>query len=330
MSIGIVAIGRNEGERLRVCLESCLRSAEDVVYVDSGSSDGSCELARSLSVHVVELDTDRPFSAARARNAGFEFMRAQRPDLDFVQFVDGDCELDSDWIEAASVAMLDSGLAVVCGRRRERFPERSIYNRLCDMEWDTAVGQAEACGGDSLIREAAFSAVGGFDDAVVAGEEPDLCLRLRQQGWQIRRLDAEMTLHDADMMRFSQWWTRMLRAGHAYAEGVDRHGVKEHAHYGRNLRSSVFWGGALPVLSLGLWPFSSWALWLWLAGWGALTLRIYRSGVKPGFSPGARFSYALSSTVGKLPSFLGVALYSIRKLLARPSHPIEYKDSTSN
>src|SRR5689334_4384058 len=72
MSIGVVAIGRNEGERLRVCLESALRASPDVVYVDSGSTDGSVAMAKQLGVHVVELDLTIPFTAARARNAGFE------------------------------------------------------------------------------------------------------------------------------------------------------------------------------------------------------------------------------------------------------------------
>ena len=329
MSTVIVAIGRNEGERLRVCLESAFRCAGDVVYVDSGSSDGSCELARSLSAHVVELKPDRPFSAARARNAGFDFIRKLRPELEFVQFIDGDCELDSGWLELAMSVMAEPQVAVVCGRRRERYPERSIYNLLCDMEWDTPIGEADACGGDFLMRAEAFASVGGFDDAVVAGEEPDLCLRLRKQGWRIRRVDAEMTLHDADMLRASQWWKRMLRAGHAYAEGVARHGLREHPRYARSLISTLVWGGAVPALSLALLAFTPAGLLVWFCAWGLLVARIYRSDVKPGFSPRARMSYALSCTLGKLPVFLGASLYALRRLLDRPSHPIEYKGSPS-
>lgn len=325
----IVVIGRNEGERLRVCLGSAFRSAGDVIYVDSGSSDGSCELARSLSAHVVELDPSRPFSAARARNAGSDFIRRLRPKLEFIQFVDGDCELDSSWVELAMSAMGDPDLAVVCGRRRERHPERSVYNLLCDMEWDTPIGDADACGGDSLMRVEAFASVGGFDDAVVAGEEPDLCLRLRKQGWRIKRVDAEMTLHDADMLRASQWWKRMLRAGYAYAEGVARHGRREHPRYARSLISALVWGGAVPGFSLALLAFTPAGLLVWFCTWALLLVRIYRSDIKPDFSPRARMSYALSSTLGKLPAFLGASLYVLRRLLARPSHPIEYKGSPS-
>ena len=131
------------------------------------------------------------------------------------------------------------------------------------------------------------------------------------------------------MRRASQWWRRMLRAGHAYAEGVARHGLREHPRYARNLLSALAWGGAVPLLSLGVVVFTP-AGWLfWLGAWIFLTVRIYRSDVKPVFPPRARMIYALSTTLGKLPAFLGASLYALRRLLARPSHPIEYKGSPS-
>jgi hypothetical protein len=46
------------------------------------------------------------------------------------------------------------------GRRRERFPEASVYNRLCDLEWDTSIGEARSCGGDFLARAGAFRDAG--------------------------------------------------------------------------------------------------------------------------------------------------------------------------
>ena len=38
-AVGLVAIGRNEGERLRACLASARGAAQRLVYVDSGSTD---------------------------------------------------------------------------------------------------------------------------------------------------------------------------------------------------------------------------------------------------------------------------------------------------
>src|SRR3990170_3982962 len=94
--LGIVAIGRNEGERLRACLRSVVGDNRVVVYVDSGSTDGSVEMARSMGAEVVELDLATPFTAARARNEGFHRLEQLNPNVAFVQFVDGDCEVVAD------------------------------------------------------------------------------------------------------------------------------------------------------------------------------------------------------------------------------------------
>jgi GT2 family glycosyltransferase len=171
-----------------------------------------------------------PFTAARARNEGLARLLEGGP-LDYVQFIDGDCALQPGWIDTAQ-AFLDENpqAAVVHGRRRERYPEATVYNQLCDWEWDRPPGQAISCGGDAMMRVAAFQAVGGYDPHLIAGEEPELCVRLRAAGWQIWCLDAEMTLHDAAMTRFGQYWRRARRAGHAYAEGAAMHGAPPERH----------------------------------------------------------------------------------------------------
>lgn len=297
--VGAVVIGRNEGSRLEVCLRSVRAVIGPVVYVDSASTDGSVALARSFNVEVVELDLSKNFTAARARNAGFDRLLELNPDLQFVQFVDGDCELDPDWLDAALAFLRARELtAVVCGRRRERYPERTRYNRLCDMEWDTPVGPTKSCGGDSLVRVDAFRSVEGFDSSLIAGEEPDLCFRLRQRGWNIERLNAEMTLHDADMKELRQWWQRNVRSGYATAEAHHRRG-KEEPELRRKLLSNTLW--ALPI-GWPLWPL------LWLRVWrrqGSL--------------------YASHIVAGKLPHFLGQMKYWRNQRHGRAGELIEYK-----
>ena len=248
--IGLVVIGRNEGDRLRKCLQSAQGTVNQIVYVDSGSTDGSQAMTQSLGVQVVELDLSIPFTAARARNAGFDYLLQINPNLEYVQFVDGDCEIVAGWLESAYHKLQSNPkIAVVCGRRRERFPNQSIYNHLCDLEWDTPVGEAKACGGDAMMRVTALKEVGGFNPTLIAGEEPELCVRLRQQGWKVFRIDAEMTLHDAQMTIFSQWWKRSLRAGHAYAEGAWLHGKPPERHWVKESLSIWFWGFIVPFLA---------------------------------------------------------------------------------
>ncbi|MCQ8184338.1 glycosyltransferase family 2 protein [Parvularcula maris] len=281
-TLGVVVIGRNEGERLRACLRS-LPSGCPVVYVDSGSSDGSVELARGEGAAAVELTTDKPFSAARGRNEGFAYFREHHPELTFVQFIDGDCVLLDGWVESGLAALgSNPKLAAVAGLRKERHPEASWYNELCAIEWNTPVGRANAVGGDAIYRVSAFEEVGGFDPMMMAGEEPELCLRLRRQGHEIERLDADMTLHDADIHSFSAWWKRAVRSGYAYTLGALKHGRE--GYRVKEVIRSLVWGAGLPLLALaallmGLWPLTLIVLALYGAKWLRLRRRFKTAGL---------------------------------------------------
>ena len=253
LGLGIVTIGRNEGDRLRRCLESVIGRDVPVVYVDSGSSDDSVALARGLGAFVVELDPDIPFSAARGRNAGLDCLLQLNPDVSYVQFVDGDCEIVAGWLDRAQQELeARPDVAVVCGRRRERFPERSIYNRLADLEWDTPIGEATTCGGDAMMRIIPLREIGGYDPTLPAGEEPELCARLRQRGWKIVRLDIEMTLHDIAMKRFGQWWRRSVRTGYGGLEVMIKVGGRD-APFAQQICSARIWtiGLVLAVMLSG-------------------------------------------------------------------------------
>ena len=325
--VGLVAIGRNESLRLGACLRSALSKVALVVYVDSGSTDGSLELARSIGADTVELDLSTPFTAARGRNEGFARLRQLAPDIEFVQFVDGDCEIVDGWLQRAHQELAAKPeLAVVCGRRREQYPEATPYNRLCDIEWDTPVGEAKACGGDSMMRVLAFEQVGGFNPALIAGEEPELCVRLRQKGWKIERLDAEMTLHDAQMTGFEQWSKRSIRAGYAYAEGFWLYGNTPERHWRRETLSAWFWGFVLPVLVLGTaWFTHGWSLWL-LAGYPLLTYRIYlRMQWQQNLPAQDAALYAIFCLLSRFTHFQGQILFHQRRLLGQESNVIEYK-----
>lgn len=330
--MGVVVIGRNEGERLRRCLESLGPWVERCVYVDSGSEDGSVQLARERGALAVELDLDEPFTAARARNAGFEALLVRWPELVAVQFVDGDCELDPDWLESAARSLDHRPTtAAICGRRLERAPHESPYNRLADLEWDGPLGSVEWCGGDALFRVRALRAAGGYDAALIAGEEPELCLRLRRGGWAILRLDRDMTLHDAGLHRFRQWWQRQVRAGHAYAEVAFLHAANPERFWVRQTLSAVAWGG-LPIATAALiWPTRGAALAL-LALYAVLWGRVYRSrryGVgdapRPALPAHARLE-AHFAIPGKLAQLQGVLRFAWNRLVrGRATKLIEYK-----
>lgn len=324
-SIGLVLIGRNEGERLARCLASIPDERLPVVYVDSGSTDGSAERARSRA-SVVVLDASQPYNAARGRNAGFEALLAAHPRLDFVFFVDGDCEIAPGFVEAALAAFAAApDVAVVFGRRRERHPDASPWNRCADVEWDGAPGDASACGGDAVMRVSAFRAAGGYDPTLIAGEEPDLCLRLRERGGRIVRIDREMTVHDANLLRFGQWWRRQARSGHAYADTVWRRRGATDPERVRRVRSVLFWAGVLPAAALALALPTRGGSLLLLLGWLWPWRGLYRATrrLRP---PRDALLYATACLFGKLAELQGIATWAWnRGVRRRATALIEYK-----
>jgi len=313
-AIDAVVIGRNEGARLIACLQSLSGQVRRVIYVDSGSTDGSVQAATDAGAAGVALDMSLPFTAARARNAGLAALADDPPR--YVQFIDGDCALRDGWIGAAARVLQDAPrVAVVCGRRRERFPQASLYNAMIDAEWDTPVGAALACGGDALMRYDVVVRAGGYREDLIAGEEPELCLRLRKEGWQIRRIDAEMTWHDADMHRFRQWWKRAERAGHAFAEGSARFSTPQMPHWAAETRRIWIWGLGIPLFAL-LGSLLHPAAALVLLAYPLQVLRLSRSmGLKPAFF----------STLGKLAEAVGALRFHARRLTRGKARLIEYK-----
>lgn len=321
--IGFVVIGRNEGQRLVECLASIADYAPQIVYVDSASTDQSVQYAQAQHVHVLALDMSVKFTAARARNAGFALLIQQYPDIRYVHFVDGDCIVNRTWISnALDFLNHHTQVAVVCGRRRERFPQASPYNQLCDIEWNTPVGKAKACGGDAMMRTTVFRQVGGFNESLIAGEEPELCIRIRQQGYDVWRLDHEMTLHDAAITRFSQWWKRTMRAGYAYAEGSQLHGNAPEYHWVSESRRAWIWGGIMPVLFLILLPICPL---LATAVASLFVLQYVRLLRKHAHLGAFSASYVRFLMLGKVAEMVGQWRYYWHRLTKVKSTLIEYK-----
>lgn len=321
-AIDIVIIGRNEGLRLEATFSSIGKAVRTMVYVDSGSTDNSVAIAERFGAVVVHLDTTTPFTAARARNAGLAEISKQSEPPEHVQFIDGDCSLAPEWIPAASQALASHPeWGAVCGRRRERFPSHSVYNKLCDWEWNTPVGPAEACGGDMLVRFSAIRSVGGYRDDVIAAEDNEVCRRLIQKGWKLQRLDCEMTLHDANIHQFSQWWKRSIRAGHGFAQV----GYLHPGYFKRERLRAWFWAAWLPLTGI-----AAAAVWLPLI---ALPLALYGVSYSrclkffrlPEFTWMESSICALLIVLSKFPNLQGIFTWWRRRIQNLNPTIIEYK-----
>ncbi|WFE73374.1 glycosyltransferase family 2 protein [Roseinatronobacter sp. S2] len=315
-----IVIGRNEGDRLVRALARAASHARRVVYVDSGSVDDSVARARAAGAQVVELDPARPFSAARARNEGFAALGADR--AEFVHFIDGDCILAPDWpAQALAFLQAHSQAALVHGYHIEDAPDASIYNWLTDQEWKMAPGPAASGLGTFMGRSAAFAAVGGFRDGMIAAEDDDLFLRLRAAGWQTWCVADPMSGHDVGLFSFNGWFRRMIRAGHSFSElGVLHPGTARASR----LRA-VVWAGVLPVLALlGLWvwlPLTALVIALY-----ALSLaRLWRRCITQGLSPDRAVIAAALLMICKFANLYGMVTYWVRRFRRSDARIIEYK-----
>jgi glycosyltransferase involved in cell wall biosynthesis len=319
LRIAVVLIGRNEGARLVASLASLSGQGLRVVYVDSGSTDGSVAAARAAGAEVVELDTTTPFTAARARNAGFAALAPDLPDA--VQFIDGDCIVVPGWIERAAAALMaEDSIGLVTGWRSEIHPEASVYNALCDHEWHRPAGEITACGGDMLLRVAAYQEVGGFDGTIIASEDEEVCQRLRKAGWRLIRLPEPMTRHDAAMHTFGQWWRRAVRSGHGFAQVGELHP----GYFARERARVWVYGLVLPMLAVaGLFWFP---LLVGVLAAYAMSYAKTAQGLRNlGMGTRAALHQALFLSLSKFPNLIGMFTYMLRKRRGDAMQIIEYK-----
>lgn len=324
---GVVLIGRNEGQRLVRALDSVRGGGAPVVYVDSGSTDDSCNAARERGAVVVDLDMSQPFTAARARNAGFERLMQDFPGTELVLFIDGDCEVLPGFIEAATAELdADPGLVAVCGWRRERHPERTLYNRLCDVEWRWGgLGPVTCFGGDVLVRAAAVQAIGGYDAGIIAGEDEEIGVRLRARGGRLLRIDCESTLHDADMHSAKQWWQRAKRCGHAYAQVAEIHGGPPERKFVANLRRSVLWGLVAPGAAVALTVPSLGLSWVVFGRYPLVAAKATRTARVRGFSWTESVVWGISCALSPFPEAFGVVKFHVDRMRNKRPQIIEYK-----
>ncbi len=318
--VAAVVIGRNEGVRLERCLTSLAGQVDQIVYVDSGSSDDSVSFARGMGVDVVELDTSVPFTAARARNEGF----AAVTDADYVQFVDGDCGVVEFWIEKAAEELDGlSDVGIITGWRSEIEPEATVYNAMVEVEWHRPAGDIAACGGDMMVRASVFRDLGGFNPQVIASEDDEFCLRVGKAGHRVLRLPEQMTRHDADMTTFGEWWKRTIRNGHGFAEVGRMHPP----HFKRERQRVWIYGGVLPLLFLlslliGYGAGAVIVLLVYVYNWWRTAGGLIASEDLP---PWQARHHALFLTLSKIPNMIGMLTYHRRRMSGADATIIEYK-----
>jgi glycosyltransferase involved in cell wall biosynthesis len=323
--IGCVVIGRNEAARLPATLASVKAAGLAMIYVDSGSSDDSVAIAETSGVPVVRLDPARPFTAARARNEGLD---ALSPDATHVMFLDGDCRLDAPFPTKAAAALdTDPDCAIIVGHLHEEQTAPSVYTRLSAIEWSSTTGEIRDfgnLGGIMLARISDVRAVGGFNAAMIAGEDSELGVRLSLAGKRVVKIDAPMATHRADIVRFGQWWRRSVRAGHALAHRYTLHGASRLQDCKRAYWSTIVWGGALPVAAFALAPLTQGLSLLLCAAYGALMIRMTGHFRRAGAGLATAWTAALFGIIAKFANFIGLIRFHIHRARGT-TKLVEYK-----
>ncbi|MFZ4478394.1 MAG: glycosyltransferase [Rhodoferax sp.] len=306
--VSVVVIGRNEGARLERCLRSAqqtrwTRTSHELIYVDSRSTDNSVACAQAQGAHVIVLDDVSP-CAAKARNLGWQAARGE-----FVLFLDGDTELHPDFVQLALHTLKDVKMCAVWGHRRESRPEQSLYTKVLDLDWIYPVGRTLYFGGDVLVRRAALVDVGGFDPSLKAGEEPEMCARLRAAGWEIEHIDAPMTRHDLAVNSLRAYWLRAYRSGIAYAEVAERMRIRGDVLWQhearRDFRHGIVFVAAPFVFAVSLWLSTPLALVLAALALLFLLRTAQRCAWKAPGQWGLCAQYAVHAHFQKIPALFG-------------------------
>lgn len=218
-SISVVIIGLNASVHIQSCIESvfaCNYPQEqiEIIYVDGGSSDQSVALAKVYDqVKVIELNSDRP-SPGKGRNVGLSYASHN-----YVQFLDSDTQLDSNWLAQAVGILKNSEIASVSGNLDEVFPEKNFYHRVANLEWcnKTYEGYSQTFGGIVLVKKNLVEELGGYDENTHVGEDPDLSFRMHLKGYRHYELAIPMVEHDINMTSFKRYMKRCIRSGYGYA-----------------------------------------------------------------------------------------------------------------
>jgi len=332
-TLSVVVIGRNEGARLVRCLESIDEMSPlkdptiEVIYVDSGSTDGSLERAAQFKVKIERLESANPCAAA-GRNQGWHAAKAP-----LVFFLDGDTVLERNFVAESIAEFSNPSVAVVFGNRREIEPRASIYNRVLDLDWIAPAGIVEFCGGDALIRREVLERVGGFDERLIAGEEPEMCQRIRALGFTILHVDRPMTGHDLAMMRFSQYWRRAVRTGYAYAEVSTRFRKTAFPIWDKKARKNFIHGAGMLGIIVGA-PLGAIALHSMIpiaAAAAIIALLAVRTAIRFRWKTADLVTlllFGLHSHLIQIPLLFGQLKYQRARFTGRATKLIEYKEDS--
>jgi rSAM/selenodomain-associated transferase 2 len=172
VKIAVVIPAVDEAQHIAGAVESARVPGVDVVVVDGGSQDLTCQRARAAGARVLESARGR----ARQLQRGVEATQGEA-----VLLLHADSRLQPGWTEAVQGALADAKVAG--GAFRLRFEDPGVVFRLLEWGVRLRVALLGLPYGDQgiFVRRSALDAIGGIPDVGIM-EDLDLVRALKRVG----------------------------------------------------------------------------------------------------------------------------------------------------
>lgn len=148
ITVSVCMIVKNEEDKLGICLDSLKSIADEIIVVDTGSTDGTKELAARYTDKIFDFEWTGSFSDAR----NFAFSQAT---CDYIYSADADEELDAanikkfELLKEAMDPQVDIVQMYYCNQLEnntiysfDRELRPKLYKRLREFKWQETIHEA--------------------------------------------------------------------------------------------------------------------------------------------------------------------------------------------
>lgn len=191
-TVAIVIPARNEADYLSRCLQALALQDYpadhiEIILSDNGSTDATAEIARTHGINVLHHPQGR---VGAVRNSGARATSSQ-----ILAFVDADCVTHTNWLSAAVSALATPGVGVAGGGYLADPRGTWVQHAWAPTRPAPTAEVAALPGGSIVVERELFSALGGFNEQLSAGEDDDFCRRVRDRGLKVLAVEASCVIH---------------------------------------------------------------------------------------------------------------------------------------
>lgn len=234
-SISLIIPNWNGLHHLQTCLDAVFEQTwphYEVVLVDNGSSDGSCQFVADNYPEVRIVRLERNLGFAGGTNLGIRSSAS-----DYVATLNNDTQAEPAWLEELVEAMESHPRVGMVASKMLFHDQREVINSAgiavdrAGMAWDLQGGVPDhgegqpydvfgPCAGAALYRRAMLAQIGPFDEDYFSYlEDVDLAWRARATGWRCLYMPSARVYHvhsgsglettplKSYLLGRNKWWT---------------------------------------------------------------------------------------------------------------------------